>query len=126
MNKDKYKEMSEQLDKAAKSIMDAKQPEYTNQSPDVLHNFKTSAEQIGLKPLEVWAVFFHKHVQAILSHAHNPEMHEAEPIESRYADAINYLHLGYALMNEREEEAIDSERGWIMDSTVDVDPAKRN
>ena len=29
-------------------------------------------------------------------------MHEAEPIESRYADATNYLNLGYALMKERD------------------------
>ena len=39
-------------------------------------------------------------MQAILSHAHNPDMHQAEPIQSRYADAINYLYLGYALYLE--------------------------
>ena len=38
--------------------MDAKQPEYTNKSIDVLNNFKTTAESIGIKPMEVWAVFF--------------------------------------------------------------------
>jgi len=98
-----YKQISKQLDEAAKKIMKAKQPEYTNESEDVLHNFKSSAQMLGLQPMEVWAVFFHKHVQSIMSHAHNPKMDEAEPIRSRYCDAINYLHLGYALMTEREE-----------------------
>jgi hypothetical protein len=45
----------------------------------------------------VWGVFFHKHIQSILSHATNLNMHQAEPIESRYCDAINYLFLGFAL-----------------------------
>jgi hypothetical protein len=97
-----YQNISKQLDEAAKKIMKAKQPEYTNKNEDVLHNFKSSAKMLGLLPMEVWAVFFHKHVQAILSHAHNPEMHEAEPIQSRYCDAINYLHLGYALTLEKK------------------------
>lgn len=103
MNSKTYKRISKQLDQAAKDIMKGKQPEYTNNNKDVLHNFKSSAEMLGLQPMEVWAVFFHKHVQAIMSHAHNPGMDQAEPINSRYADAINYLHLGYALMTEREK-----------------------
>jgi hypothetical protein len=35
-------------------------------------------------------------------------MPQAEPIESRYADAINYLFLGYALMNDRPKKDIIS------------------
>jgi hypothetical protein len=102
MKKNIYKALSKQLTQAAEDIMKKKQPEYTNKNEDVLYNFKSTAKSLDLSPMEVWAVFFHKHVQAIMSHAHNPEMHEAEPIESRYADAINYLHLGYSLMKERE------------------------
>ncbi len=102
MNSKEFKKSTQQLKKLADGIMNAKQPEYTNNNTDILYNFKSTAESIGIEPMEVWAVFFHKHVQAILSHAHNPEMHEAEPIESRYADATNYLNLGYALMKERD------------------------
>jgi len=87
------------LDKA-QDIMDAKQPEYTNKSIDVLNNFKSTAESIGIKPMEVWAVFFNKHIQAIFSHAGDPSMHQAEPIDSRYADALNYLFLGFAMLVE--------------------------
>jgi len=101
MNKEEFKVAKKGLNAYAKAIMEAKQPEYTNENDDVLYNFKHTAESLGLEPMEVWGVFFHKHVQAILSHAHNPEMHQAEPIQSRYADAINYLYLGYALMKEK-------------------------
>ena len=91
------------LDKA-QDIMDEKQPEYTNKSIDVLYNFISTAKSIGIEPMEVWAVFFNKHVQAILSHAGDPNMKQAEPIESRYADAINYLFLGFALLVEDENK----------------------
>ncbi len=93
------------LEKALE-IMDAKQPEYTNKSIDVLHNFKSTAESIGIKPMEVWAVFFNKHIQAILSHAGDPSMHQAEPIDSRYADALNYLFLGFAMIVENHKIAL--------------------
>jgi len=108
MNQQQFKELKEELLKECQSIMDAKQPEYTNKNTDVLYNFKSTAKHIGIKPAEVWAVFFHKHIQAILSHANNPDMPQAEPIESRYADAINYLLLGYALMNDRPKKDIIS------------------
>jgi hypothetical protein len=93
------------LDKA-QDIMDAKQPEYTNKSIDVLNNFKTTAESIGIKPMEVWAVFFYKHIQAILSHSGDPNMHQAEPIDSRYADALNYLFLGFAMLVENNKKLL--------------------
>ena len=108
MEKNIYEKLRKQLIELADLIMKDKQPEYTNLNPDVLHNFKTTAENLGLEPQEVWAVFFYKHVQAILSHAHNPDMNAAEPIESRYADAINYLFLGFAMhietMHKKHED----------------------
>ncbi len=110
MNREKFNDAKKAILALAQDIMNKKQPEYTNKNDDVLLNFKSSAEKLGLEPQEVWAVFFHKHVQAILTHAHNPEMNEAEPIESRYADAINYLFLGWALHIEKllqEHENLD-------------------
>jgi hypothetical protein len=35
-------------------------------------------------------------------------MHQAEPIESRYADAINYLLLGFSLIQDRPKKDIIS------------------
>ena len=98
MNKKDFQETRKYILDKAQDIMDAKQPEYTNKSMDVLYNFISTAKSIGIEPMEVWAVFFNKHVQAILSHAGDSNMKQAEPIESRYADAINYLFLGFALL----------------------------
>lgn len=100
MTQKEFIETKKYILEKALDIMDAKQPEYTNKSIDVLHNFKSTAESIGITPMEVWAVFFNKHIQAILSHAGDPYMHQAEPIDSRYADAINYLFLGFAMLVE--------------------------
>ena len=101
MNSNEYKKHARQLKKDAYRIMSAKQPEYTNNNTDVLQNFKSTAKRLGTDPMTVWSIFFDKHIQAIQSHAANPDMPQAEPIESRYADAMNYLQLGYALMKER-------------------------
>ena len=100
MNKKEFQETRQYILDKAQDIMDAKQPEYTNKSIDVLNNFKQTAKSIGIQPMEVWAVFFNKHIQAILSHAGDPNMHQAEPIDSRYADALNYLFLGFAMLVE--------------------------
>ena len=100
MTKKEFESYTRFLLKESKKIMDAKQPEYTNKNIDVLHNFKSTAESIGIKPMQVWAVFFNKHIQSILTHAGDPKMKQAEPIHTRYADAINYLFLGIALIKE--------------------------
>ena len=100
MTQKEFIETKKYILEKALDIMNAKQPEYTNKSIDVLHNFKSTAESIGITPMEVWAVFFYKHIQAILSHAGDPHMHQAESIDSRYADALNYLFLGFAMLVE--------------------------
>ena len=98
MNQKEFQETKKYILEKAQNIMDAKQPEYTNKSIDVLNNFKQTAKSIGIEPMQVWAVFFNKHIQAILTHSGNPNMKQAEPIDSRYADALNYLFLGFSLL----------------------------
>ncbi len=61
------------------------------------------AEKAGIDPLQCWVVLLDKHIQSIFTHAKNPNMIEAEPIESRYGDAINYLVLGLALTIDRNK-----------------------
>ena len=97
MDHKEYNQLKNELLNVCQEIMNQKQPEYTNNDSDVLHNFKSTAKRLKLNPQEVWGVFLDKHIQAILSHAGNPDMHQAEPIMSRYADAINYLLLGFAM-----------------------------
>tara|TARA_R100000426_G_scaffold4316_2_gene6720 strand:+ start:1406 stop:1759 length:354 start_codon:yes stop_codon:yes gene_type:complete len=104
MDHKEYNQIKNQLLEHCQKIMNAKQPEYTNNNLDVLYNFKSTANRLKLTPQEVWAVFLDKQVQSIITHAGNPNMLEAEPIESRYADAINYLFLGFALYIEHMKE----------------------
>jgi hypothetical protein len=73
----------------------------------VLHNFKSTADLVGISPLEVWSVFFIKHVQSVTSHAKNPNLKESEPIKERYVDLLNYIHLGYALVKEQEDVKVE-------------------
>ncbi len=100
MTKNKYKRLRSDLLKLSESIMNEKQPEYTNNNADILNNFKTTAEALKITPIEVWAVFFHKHTQSIMTHAQNSKTKMSEPIESRYADLINYITLGLAILQD--------------------------
>lgn len=84
----------------AHAIETAKRPGYTIGSADVLANFKRVAERTGMTPLQVWAVYFLKHVDAITTGACKPELPQAEALEGRFADAVNYLKLGWGLINE--------------------------
>lgn len=83
------------------SIADAKRPAYTSGSADVLHNFKAVAARVGITPMQVWAVYFLKHVDAIVTAARSPDTPQAESLDGRFADAINYLQLGHALIGDR-------------------------
>lgn len=100
MDNKTYFEISANLLQFAKNIEDSKRPAYTGDNIDCLHNFKSVAERLGLTPLEVWGVYFLKHVDAIISYAKDKDIPQAESIDSRFADAINYLKLGYAIMKD--------------------------
>jgi DNA adenine methylase len=82
----------------------SKGEEYSR-SDDQLANFKRNAVDLGLTPEQVWSVYFNKHIDSIksyvgqLSKTNNPAM--SEPIESRVSDAILYLLLFKAMLNEK-------------------------
>ena len=88
----------------AQRIEQAKRPGYTQDSNNVLSNFKNAAEMNGITSMQAWGTYFYKHVAAILSYAKNPDIPQAEPFDSRFADAINYLKLGFHMIKEREIE----------------------
>lgn len=99
-----YDESAHELLNLAQEIEEAKRPAYTQDSPDVLANFKKAAEMTGVTPMQAWGAYFYKHVAAILSYAKNPDIDQAEPLDSRFADAINYLKLGYHMVKEEQIE----------------------
>lgn len=97
-----FNKLANELDTLAKDIMNAKGPEYTQQDKDVLANFKNTAGRLNTSELKIWGAFFDKQISSIYAHLNNANLKKAESIESRFADIINYCHLGLALFKERE------------------------
>ena len=106
MNTIEFNKLVHKLNEYSNNVMSKKGPEYTQESSDVLNNFKSTAKRIGISPLKVWSIFFDKQVQSIMSHVNNPNLDKAESLESRFADVINYCRLGHALFTERESGII--------------------
>lgn len=101
MTLDQFNHHVEELHNHARRIAAAKRPGYTVNSPDVLANFKNVADRLNLTPLQAWGVYFLKHVDALTTYARDPNIPQAEEIMGRYADAANYIDLGWALAQEK-------------------------
>jgi hypothetical protein len=100
MTFDQFEAHCNQLYYDREAVMSSKRPGYTGGSEDVLANFKRVAERTGLTPLQVWAVYFLKHIDAITSIVTKPHLPISEAPLGRFGDAMNYLELGWALYNE--------------------------
>jgi len=61
-------------------------------SADVFRNFSENGTRLGLHPFQVWAVYFSKHIDAIITFTKDGSV-KSEPIEGRIDDAIMYLLL---------------------------------
>ena len=103
MTTEKFNKLIQDLDILARTTMNHKGPEYTNGNTDVLHNFKSTAQKAGVDPLPVWYIFFDKQCSSVAAHVKTDNLTQAEPIETRFADIINYCRLGLALFNERKD-----------------------
>ena len=102
MTQKEFKLLSKALDLIAKDTMKSKGPEYTQENRDILTNFKNTADRLNTVPLKVWGAYFDKQISSIYAHLNNANLKKAETIESRFADIINYCHLGLALFKERD------------------------
>ena len=102
MNKREFNKLNKALTFKASEIMKGKGPEYTDSSEDVLDNFISTGKRLGISPLKVWGVFMDKQCSSVFAHINNCALKESEPIDSRFADIINYCHLGMALFRERK------------------------
>ena len=103
MTQKEFNGLSKALDLMAKNVMKSKGPEYTQEDKDVLANFKNTAERLNTTELKVWGTFFDKQISNVYAHLNNANLKKAETIESRFADIINYCHLGLALFKERSK-----------------------
>jgi len=107
MNTKDYDALADGLLAYARSIETSKRPGYTQGSVDVLANFKRTADRAGVTVGQAWAVFFLKHIDAITSIMTQPDLPVSEEPKGRFADAINYLRLGFAILDEREHSGTD-------------------
>lgn len=105
MNAAKFDAACKKLVDEADAIQKAKRPGYTLGNEDVLRNFKATADRAGITPEQAWTIYFLKHIDAITSIMTRPELPVAEAPIGRFADAINYLKLGWGLLEERRETA---------------------
>ena len=96
--------LASKLDEYARDTMRKKGPEYTMKDEDVLNNFKSTANKLGVDPLVVWYAYFDKQCSSIAAHVKNEKLQQAEPMISRFGDIINYAKLGYALFYERHAD----------------------
>lgn len=100
MNQQTYDSVTAALMQSARDIEHAKRPGYVLGNEDVLANFRRAAERAGVSPGQAWAVLFLKHVDAILAIMTRPDLPMAEAPLGRFADAVNYLRLGFALLED--------------------------
>jgi hypothetical protein len=74
----------------------------TSQKRSANSNFTAIAEMFGdagVDKYKVWAIYFLKHVQSILSWVATKRV-ESEKIEGRMTDAINYLFILWSMLVE--------------------------
>lgn len=98
-----YDRVADELAALARQIEMSKRPGYTLGSVDVLANFKQVADRAGITPGQAWTVYFLKHVDAITAIMTRPDLPVSEEPPGRFADGLNYLRLGYALLKERDD-----------------------
>lgn len=99
-----YDKVGDELIALARAIETAKRPGYTVGSEDVLANFKRVADRAGITVGQAWAVYFLKHIDAITAIMTRPDLPVSEAPPGRFADAVNYLRLGFAILQEREPQ----------------------
>jgi hypothetical protein len=87
-----------ELDNLCVSILNSKGADYARDKElgDKLGNFRRIAALLGREPREIWLVYFLKHIDALTRWALTGGV-ESEPLEGRFADARNYIDLGFAI-----------------------------
>lgn len=108
-----FEKLCQSLNDERRKILVQKRPEYTEGHEDVLKNFKQTAQELNLDPMQVAYVFFRKHVASIGQVCTKGVNKSSEPFGSRISDAMNYLELIYALHHERQVSDVMDQLGHI-------------
>ena len=83
-------------------LISRKGHDYTIGNKDRLFNFKFVAELIGITPAQVAAVYWLKHILAILTYVKFGKV-ESEDIDSRFFDESNYNALMRAVFYDQNK-----------------------
>jgi len=99
-------------------LMFAKNKEYTQGSEDVFKNFKELARDLDMDPLQIWAIYFLKHIASIKSFIKDRKVY-SEPIQGRIMDCRNYLAILYGMLVEMDmERELENLKNKDMDMAV--------
>jgi len=104
MTNDEFYQILKKMVLEEEDIMVKKGHEYCEGNDDKLHNFKDVAERTGLTPIQVWQVYFLKHISSITNYVKDGVEASNEPIEGRIMDARNYLALLRGLIEEQRRK----------------------
>jgi hypothetical protein len=76
-------------------VMRSKGKSYSGGSTAANNNFYQVAEMVGITPLQVWLVYYLKHVFSACTWVKT--QHESEDVTGRFVDMANYVHIGYTI-----------------------------
>lgn len=102
MNRQDYNEMRDEVIETIFELNTKKGADYAGDE-DALGNFKDAARMLGISPEQVWAVYAHKHISAIMSFCQKGQV-ESEPIEGRIHDVMVYCVLLLGLIEDRKAQ----------------------
>ena len=117
MNSKDFMELFEDTISECRDILTSKGQDYSDYEDDRLSNFKDVANLIPiqcphcnkvykLSPKIVWAIYFLKHVFAIMKWVGGAKL-KSEGFSGRICDGTNYLSLGHGLYIEEENQIHD-------------------
>lgn len=101
MKLQKFNELRTNFNAKREKLLTEKWKDYRWWSEDVLANFINMSQRLDISPEQALAIYMGKHFDAIYSYCKNHTIAHSEPIEERIADAINYLELLLAMVEER-------------------------
>ncbi len=103
MTNEEFVDLRDKFNDECEEAMKLKGEAYTQGTSDRLANFKKNAEKLGLTPLQVWSVYFGKHLDAIYFYLRSGKA-GPEGVRENLKDARNYIDLGLALITEYTKE----------------------
>lgn len=109
MNNEQFLSLLAAVQKETFDLLESKGKEYSG-TEDRLANFKRGAANVGVKPTTILYIYLSKHLDSIATYIKNEQkglpLALSEPIEGRINDAINYLILLRALIEEGKIQPI--------------------